>query len=130
MVAISPLGCGGVILKRVKSAWGGFLYTGIWSCWFWNHGDISVKSHSFDFLVSCCFYRFCGFFSLIGDSFCCPNVFNNLCGGDCYFIFVCNYVVEFNRLPPCFSTGWGGRYDKLRSYWVGYWNIFFFRSCL
>ena len=62
----------------------------------------------FDFLVSCCLYWFCGFFSLAGDSFCCFNVFNNLCGGYCYFIFVCNYAIEFNRFsPPLFD--WVGR---------------------
>ena len=42
-------------------------------------------------------------FSLIGYILCCFNVFDNLCGGDCYFIFVCNYVIEFNRLSPRLS---------------------------
>ena len=79
--------------------------------------------------LNCCFYRFCGFFSLIGYILCCFNVFDNLCGGDCYFIFVCNYVIKFNRLSPRLSTGRGGRHDKLHSYWVGCWNLFFFRSC-
>lgn len=128
MVAISPLGCRRIILKKGKLDWGGFLYTRIWNCWFWNYGHISAQSHSFNFLVGCCLYWLCGIFSLAGNSFCCFNVFNNLCGGYCYLIFVCNYAIEFNRFSPCFSIGWGGRYDKLCSYWITYWNLFFFRS--
>ena len=67
-------------------------------------------------------------FSLIGHILCCFNVFDNLCGGDCYLFFVCNYVIKFNRLSPAFRLGEADMTNYIPiGLVVG--TFFFFRSC-